>query len=366
MAIKLDEKTKTYRVSYSKRPQGLAPVGLKRKGIKTLVEAKKIEAKLIVEVHELIKAKSIPKWKDVLSLYYKSMQTTDLTNKTVYSREKVLNYHTLQEWGNKFVDDIKTEDIFNLVSGKADQYSEAHRKFILKCIKGVFSFAQEKGFIQRNPSPLLKFKASDKIKAVLTEAQIISLLQKAQLVDWEWYPHCAMAVYTGMRNGELYALTWDKVDLDKRLIKVDCSWSSKDGYKSTKSGDDRVLEIPAPLMPLLQELKLKSAEINFVLPRMNKWDKGEQARELRVFLKIQGLPEIRFHDLRASWATWLLGKGVAPSKVMSMGGWKDMDTMMIYMRKAGIDIRGATSVLDDVKTHGIQSAEVIELHSKQG
>ena len=45
---------------------------------------------------------------------------------------------------------------------------------------------------------------------------------------------------------------------------------------------------------------------------------------------------------------------------MSMGGWKDMDTMLIYMRKAGIDIRGSTSVLDDMRTHGVQTADILD------
>ncbi len=35
-----------------------------------------------------------------------------------------------------------------------------------------------------------------------------------------------------------------------------------------------------------------------------------------------------------------------------------MDTMMIYMRKAGIDIKGATSVLDDIQTHGVNYGSV--------
>ena len=169
-----------------------------------------------------------------------------------------------------------------------------------------------------------------------------------------------------MRNGELYALEWDKVDLERRIIKVDCSWNNKDGFKSTKSGDDRVLEIPAPLLPVLQELKLKSAGSSFVLPRLSKWDKGEQARELRIFLKLVGLPEICFHDLRATWATWLLSKGVAPSKVMAQGGWREMKTMMIYMRKAGIDIIGSTNVLNDIQTHGISSAAIIDLRPNIG
>lgn len=113
-----------------------------------------------------------------------------------------------------------------------------------------------------------------------------------------------MALYAGMRNGELYALTWGKVNLEQRQILVNCSWSSKDGY-TTKSGDDRLVEIPKPLIPVLNELKIQSAGNNFVLPRLRKWDKRDQARELRFILKSLGQPEIRFHDLRASWATLL-------------------------------------------------------------
>ena len=67
---------------------------------------------------------------------------------------------------------------------------------------------------------------------------------------------------------------------------------------------------------------------------------------LRMFLCGLGLPAIRFHDLRATWATLLLSKGVEPIKVMIMGGWKDLKTMQIYVRKAGVDIAGATDCLD--------------------
>lgn len=146
----------------------------------------------------------------------------------------------------------------------------------------------------------------------------------------------------GAAKWRIVRLTWDKVNLEQRQILVNCSWSQKDGLKSTKSGHDRIVEIPNTLLPLLRELKLQSAESDFVLPRLNRWDRGEQAYDLRLFLKAIGLHEIRFHDLRASWATLLLNKGVAPSQVMSMGGWADLGTMMIYMRKAGIDIRNTT------------------------
>jgi len=50
---------------------------------------------------------------------------------------------------------------------------------------------------------------------------------------------------------------------------------------------------------------------------------------------------------------------------MSMGGWKDLKTMMIYVRKAGINIRGIT---DDLQLHDPShvNGQVIQLHKLEG
>lgn len=84
----------------------------------------------------------------------------------------------------------------------------------------------------------------------------------------------------------------------------------------------------------------------FVLPRLISWRKGNQAKELKVFCESIGLPKIRFHTLRACFATQLLGSGVAPLKVMKICGWKDLKTMSYYVRIAGIDEIGVTDKLD--------------------
>jgi integrase len=209
----------------------------------------------------------------------------------------------------------------------------------------------------------MKFQVGEKIKKVLTEEQVRHFLHQAQILRWEWYPHCAIAVYTGMRNGELYALTWDKVNFENEQMLVDSSWNNKDGFKSTKSGDDRMVDIAPNLVPLLKELKLASGDTNLVLPRIDKWDKGEQARELRMFLSGLGLPAIRFHDLRATWATLMLSKGVEPIRVMIMGGWKDLKTMQLYVRKAGVDVKGITKCLD-LHNPSLSPAKVLDFGTR--
>lgn len=346
MGIKYNEATKDYSVSYYKRhPITRMPVRAARRGVKTKAEANRVYAELVVQVENRLHAETMPTWRDFLPRYFKACRSRELREKTLYDYSICLNKYTLELWSDRTIDTITTEEIRLLVQGVED-ISVAHRSNLRKFISGVFGYAVEAGILQRNPCPQMKFKQNLKLKAVLTEEQAGLLLSKARELDWPWYPHWMLALYLGLRNGELYALKWDKVDLDTLQIKVDSSWNSKDGFKSTKTGDDRIVPInQEDLLPFLRKLKLVTGSTEFVLPRSHRWEKGEQARELRLFLKGLGLPEIRFHDLRATWATLLLSKGVPAVQVMTMAGWKNYKTMVIYLRKAGVDVRGATDAL---------------------
>jgi integrase len=302
-------------------------------------------AELIVQVEKKIHASVVPDWETSVASFLVHSRNRGLTEKTIHDYGVCLKAYTFEPWGARPVDSITTEEIRALMKATEGK-STSHRQNILKFIRAVFEYAIEIGHIQRNPTPRMKFQQGVKIKKVLTEEQARLLLKRAYELDSEWYPHWHLALATGMRNGELYALTKDKVNFETKQILVDSSWNNKDGFKCTKSGDDRIVPISEQLLIFMKELFLRTGDTHFVLPRIQKWDKGEQARELRMFLMSIGLPVVRFHDLRATWATLLLSKGVPAVQVMTIGGWKDYKTMVIYLRKAGVDIRGATEVLN--------------------
>lgn len=349
MGIKKDCKASTWTVSYSKRPgPKMMPISKTVRGIKSEKEAFQIYKKLVSEIIEKTKRKISPIWPEVVDKYAEYSLQRGISAKTIESHLYAFRAHTFEFWQNHTIDQISTKDIFEVFNLKLKESSIGNQQYVLRAIGRVFEFALDQGWIHRNPTPKIHFRKTQKLMGVLTKEQVERFLTQAKLTNHYWYPHWALALYTGMRNGELYALTWDKVDLENNLIKVDTAWNSKDGFKSTKSGHDRILEIAPDLRVILLSLKMAKGGLNFVLPRSNKWDKGEQARELRMFLVGLGLPEIRFHDLRATWATLLLSKGVEPIKVMKMGGWQDLKTMQIYVRKAGIDIRGC---MDDFSLH---------------
>ncbi len=347
MGYKYNKEAGHWEAYFCKRhPITRKPVNARKRGMKSEAEAKRAERELIAQVERKLHESIIPTWAATLDRFLENCRDRGLTEHTIHDYETSLKAHTLETWGNRCIDEITTAEVRELIKARVGNRSASHQKNLRKFIKAVFGYAVEEGVMDRNPTPTMHFQVGEKAKKVLTEEQARTLLEKAKQMDWEWYPHWAMALYTGMRSGELYALTWDKVNLDDRLIKVDSSWNNKDGFKSTKSGDDRIIVIAQNVVPMLRQLKLQQSDSAFVLPRMEKWDKGEQARELRMFLKGIGLPIIRFHDLRATWATILLTKGVEPIRVMKMGGWKDMKTMMIYVRTAGVDIKGMTDCLD--------------------
>jgi len=364
MGIKYNEKTAKYEVSYGKRhPITRIPVSAGRIGIKSKAEAQRVHTQMVLQVLEKIHRDVVPNWKKMTESFLEEANNRGLTKNTIYDYSKCLAAYTFEAWGDRMVDTITTKEIRDLVLEKGRGRSPSHQKNILKFIRAVFNHIAEMGILPRSPVPQMKFQVGNKIKKVLTQDQVRTFLEKAKMMEIDWYPIWVMAVYTGMRSGELFALTWDKVNLADRLILVDTSWNNKDGFKCTKSGDDRMVEIAPTLLVMLKALKLQNSESPFVLPRVKKWDKGDQARQLRLFLTGIGLPIIRFHDLRATWATLLLSKGVEPIKVMKLGGWKDMKTMMIYIRKAGIDIKGTSDCLD-LHNPAIESCSLLTFERK--
>lgn len=346
MGIKYNEAREHYEVSYSRRhPITKKSKNIKRIGIKTKSQAIKLEKQIKNELLRKFYDIKHPFWNDVVSDFITHFINQGMANNTVTNYRGALKVHTYEKWKDRRITEISTTEIRDLILEDLASFSEAQRKNMLKFIRAVFRYAIECNIVQRDPSPRLKFKTGEKIKKVLTENQIKTFLKAAKAQNNSWFPIWALASYTGMRNGELFALRWERVDLNKRIMVICESWTRENGYKDTKSGDDRSVEIALSFMPVMKELyENKTSE--FVLPRVNSWEGGMQSKILRDFLEELNLPLIRFHDLRASWATIMLSKGVEPIKVMAMGGWKDLKTMQIYIRKSGIHIQGITDSLE--------------------
>jgi hypothetical protein len=115
--------------------------------------------------------------------------------------------------------------------------------------------------------------------------------------------------------------------------------------QSSTTGYWRTVPVSAELRTLLLEVRAQAGNRPHVLPRPRIWQLGLQAQELRKFCMGIGLPSVRFHTLRACFATQLIRNGVPPIQIQKICGWRDLKTMQRYIRLAGIEVDGATEAL---------------------
>ena len=268
-----------------------------------------------------------------------------------YRHSTWLNYQTVLAkwvtplWKEKFIDEITTSDVHDLVFHQVQGVSFWHRRNVLKYVRRVFAMAVEDGIILRNPTLKIKVKVPEAVQKVLAPKEIEVLLREAKSLKHRFYEIWTLALLTGMRNGELYSLKWTSVDLEAGFINVTSSWTKKDGFGTTKSAKNRVVPISPACRKFLTELKLERGNEPFVLPHFQEWERGDQARVLRGFCHGLGLTPVKFHDLRATFITQMLRNGVALAKVMSIVGHTELKTTQGYLRLCGQDVKGATDDL---------------------
>jgi integrase len=147
MGIKQD-KDGTYIVAYSKRhPQTRSPVVMRRKGIKSKAEANRVLAELIIIVSDKLKKVITPAWPKLLGNYLKFLDESEMTKMTCYGRRKSLEKYTLPLWSERSVDEISTQDIHGILRERFQDKAEAHKKYFIKCIRGVFQYVVSESFL---------------------------------------------------------------------------------------------------------------------------------------------------------------------------------------------------------------------------
>lgn len=332
-------------------------VDKRAQGFKSKTDAERAEKKLFVQVErELFEAEGRScKWESLVAEWEIAAKTGDIFIREI-SQGTVRDYVDIisdwtEDWMKLHVNEIDRARAWMILDRVEREISISRRKRLRTAIDAVFKWGLLSGRIKGMASiPTEGYKSTrkeeEKMPEILNLEQIRTLLSYASTVNHPWYPIWALALFTGMRSGELYALEWDQIDFDNKLLFVHRNWTNKDGYGPTKGRYWRSVPIESTqVLGLLKELKLKRGNEKFVLHHWNSWTDGEAASILREFCVGSGLPSVRFHTLRACFATQLIRDGIAPAVVMKICGWKDLKTMQRYIRLAGIEVKGATEGL---------------------
>jgi integrase len=326
-------------------------------GIKTLSLAKKEEDRLWRECEKELHSLEMRGvlFCDLVDEWYEHELMTKVATG---ERSKIShddNFGSLKKWFGDYLRgpavDLNPYVVLGIFQKmKESGISMVHRRKMKHVLKSVFDFGIQTGqlpTLQRSPTfEVILKKEEEKKPEILSIVEIQKLIQGAYAENHEWRRIWAIALLTGMRSGELYALTWKDIDWENKLISVNKSYNCRmRSIKSTKAGYWRQVPISSELEKVLREQQRETADGMHVFPRMWKWDLGQQAEVLRKFCYLHGLPSIKFHTLRACFATQMLRQGVEAARVMKICGWKELKTMQHYVRLAGIEIQGVTERL---------------------
>ena len=264
-------------------------------------------------------------------------------------------------------------------------FSRSYFKNILKVMKGTFREATDVyGFIRYNPSLTLKLPkiedSSDFEKHLYTQDEIDKILTRFK--DDDVFT-CAFitSCFTGMRPGELCALTWEDVDFENKVINVRHSVFDKKknkngrwyiGTTKTKSGE-RQIHISPTLMKALVNFKNRQMELRLLYGKDYHYYHFEEVKNqygkvleyqivenksnilsmkpanmiftrdngkycgtdiikypYKIIHDELGIQNCRFYDLRGSYATTILRNGVEIRDVADVLGHKDIETTENY------------------------------------
>ena len=314
-----------------------------------------------------------------ISKWLKDYAEPNLAPKTLYRYKELLDTRIIPALGHiklaklqpthltAFYNNLREDGIRS--DGKPGGLSESTILHHHRLISAMLTAAVQWQLILINPAERVKPPSPEKKEAKhFNEAQTDYILQLMEAEPLKYRTMINLAVYGGMRLGELAGLEWNDVDMENNLIRIQQAgqYIPTEGVytKSPKNeSSKRIISLPATVISVLRQYKL--------------WQNGQKAKlgdnlwvdSGRIFTKWSGepmfpdtpskwfhkfikrhnakimnderiskedkpkylLPEVNFHGLRHTNATLLIGQGVDVTTVSSrLGHARTSTTTDIY------------------------------------
>ena len=289
---------------------------------------------------------------EFLKLWLKDYAADNVTDRTYAFYEQMFEIHIIPRLGAIQLDKLKPLHLQQYYTtlkkdgrldgkpgGLAPSTVAKHHAIIHKALKTAFKWElvaqniSDKVEVPKKKKPKVSFYTSEQANIML------DLAKKTKR-----YNELLVAVYTGMRRGEIYGLRWQDVDWDNSIINVRQSvqYTPLNGIffkePKTESGK-RDIKVGAIVMSALKQHRVDQTKKKLLLGNSYSdqdlifcQDDGRPAHPdtisswFQKFLADNELPRIRFHDLRHTHITMLLERGVSNIAVAERAGHADPST----------------------------------------
>lgn len=203
----------------------------------------------------------------------------------------------------------------------------------LQCLRRMFNLAMAWSYARESPMRFVKLlrEATGRLR-YLTREEFDRLIQEC---PEHLKPLVFVAVHTGMRQGELLALTWADVDLENGFAAVN----------DPKNATPRKVPLNATVRETLRGLKANAMKV-FCGADGHPIAARTVHKQFKHAVELAKIENFRFHDLRHTCASWLVMAGVEVRKVKEILGHKDIRTTLRYSHLSPDQIVEAVNRLD--------------------
>lgn len=291
-------------------------------------------------------------------IFWLSLKESEISYAT-YRTYKHLVYNYINKYlGDAQLPKLSILEIQIMYKTIEKTVSKSMVKKVHQVLVQALNYAIDIKSIKENPALKCKLPRLEKKEFGFWGAkQLMEFLHNAK--SSKYYPAYLITIYSGLRMGEILSLRWGNIDFEQNKISIKNSITRRnpnidnsdkktshsisfDVGKTKTKNSVRTIGLPSFVMDELRIWKdkrfvedertfnlssdfvIRTRSGNYILPR-------NFSRDWYRLLDIGKLPRIRFHDIRHSHATLLLGEKV-PIKAISerLGHGSTAITMEIY------------------------------------
>ena len=271
-------------------------------------------------------------FEDFLKLYYEDMAARIREN-TMNTKKYIIDLKILPYFGKKSINSITPADIRKWQNEVMSQgYSQTYLRTINNQLTAIFNYAVKYYDLKSNPCR----KAGSMGK---NQADEMNFWTKEEFSDFadsimdkqDSYTAFTTLFWTGMRIGELLALTPTDINFEEKTISISKSYQRikrKDVITPPKTPkSNRIITVPDFLLADIKDYMnsiygLKDTDRLFPLT------KSFIEHEMQRGIKNSGVKRIRVHDIRHSHCALLFEMGIAPLEVADRLGHERVETTL--------------------------------------
>lgn len=245
--------------------------------------------------------------------------------------------HLLPYFGAVRMKDIEKRDVVQLINDQLPIYKPGSINRVIILLRYIFNLAikWEVHGVFRNPTagiPLLK--ENNQVERFLSAEEAKALLIAIKASKNPMLQHIvSMLILTGARKREVLDAKWEDFDIERK------SWR----IPNTKAGKARIVPLSDTAIVVLMKLrKKKRSPYAFANPVSLKPYKSIYY-SWHTARKMAGLSDVRMHDLRHSFASFLVNAGRSLYEVQILLGHTQIKTTQRYAHLSTTSLRSASN-----------------------